>query len=92
MLPQDFLNRMQTQLGAEYTEYLASLERPRAVALRFNPLKGETPQLPFVKENVPYWQATVSSALKSEAHTEWLMALPADSTITASDFGMGFVG
>lgn len=46
----------------------------------------------FVKENVPYWQATVSSALKSEAHTEWLMALPADSTITASDFGMGFVG
>ena len=24
------------------------------MALRFNPLKGETPQLPFVKENVPW--------------------------------------
>ena len=46
----------------------------------------------FVKENIPYWQYTVSSALKSEAHNEWLMALPAEGTITAGDFGMGFVG
>ena len=54
MLPQDFLNRMEKQLGAEFPEYLQSLERPRAVALRFNPLKGENPQLPFVQENVPW--------------------------------------
>ena len=54
MLPEAFLNRMKNQLGDEYPEYIASLERPRAVALRFNPLKGETPVLPFVKENVPW--------------------------------------
>ncbi len=54
MLPEAFLNRMKDQLGAEYPEYLASLERPRAVALRFNPLKGEMPALPFVGENVPW--------------------------------------
>ena len=56
MLPQAFLERMQLQLGDEYAEYLKSLERPRAVALRFNPLKGSAPELPFVKEPVP-WEA-----------------------------------
>ena len=54
MLPAAFLERMKTQLGAEYEEFLASLERPRAVALRFNPLKGERPVMPFVGENVPW--------------------------------------
>ena len=54
MLPQEFLNRMQEQLGEEYPAFLQSLERPRAVALRFNPLKGEIPQLPFVGDNVPW--------------------------------------
>ena len=54
MLPQDFLERMQLQLGAEYPRFLESLERPRAVALRYNPLKGEQPVLPFVGENVPW--------------------------------------
>ena len=54
MLPQAFLDRIQWQLGAEYPEFLESLERPRAVALRFNPLKGEKPVLPFVKEPVPW--------------------------------------
>ncbi len=54
MLPQDFLNRMQIQLGEEYPAFLESLERPRAVALRFNPLKGKIPELPFVKEPVPW--------------------------------------
>ena len=54
MLPQAFLERMQLQLGDEYAEYLKSLERPRAVALRFNPLKGSAPDLPFVKEPVPW--------------------------------------
>ena len=54
MLPLEFLNRMEKMLGVEYPAYLSSLERPRAVALRFNPLKGEKPKLPFVLENVPW--------------------------------------
>ena len=56
MLPEEFLSRMEAQLGSQYPQYLASLERPRAVALRFNPLKGEPATLPFVQENVP-WEA-----------------------------------
>lgn len=40
MLPEAFLERMKTQLGAEYGDYLKSLEQPRAVALRFNPQIG----------------------------------------------------
>ncbi len=54
MLPVAFLERMKQQLGEEYDAFLASLERPRAVALRFNPLKGEAPALPFVGESVPW--------------------------------------
>ena len=54
MLPEAFLNRMKDQLGEEYPAFLESLERPRAVALRFNPLKGEQPQLPFVEAPVPW--------------------------------------
>ena len=54
MLPEAFLNRMENQLGEEYPAFLESLERPRAVALRFNPLKGEYPQLPFVMDPVPW--------------------------------------
>ena len=54
MLPELFLKRMEMQLGPEYPEYLASLERPRAVALRFNPQKGKAPELPFVTSPVPW--------------------------------------
>ena len=54
MLPEAFLNRIQQQLGEEYEDFLASLERPRAVALRFNPLKGDAPELPFVLDPVPW--------------------------------------
>ena len=54
MLPQEFLDRIKTQLGEEYPDFLESLERPRAVALRFNPLKGEQPVLPFVGNPVPW--------------------------------------
>ena len=54
MLPQTFLDRMKQQLGEEYSAFLQSLERPRAVALRFNPLKGEIPELPFVQHSVPW--------------------------------------
>jgi len=54
MLPEAFLTRMQAQLGPEYDAYLQSLERPRAVALRYNPLKGDAPQLPFTVDPVPW--------------------------------------
>lgn len=54
MLPEAFLDRMKVQLGEEYPLFLATLDRPRAVALRFNPLKGEIPELPFAQENVPW--------------------------------------
>ena len=54
MLPEAFLTRMKDQLGQEYPAFLESLERPRAVALRFNPLKGEQPALPFVQQRVPW--------------------------------------
>ena len=54
MLPEAFLKRMEETLGEEYPAFLQSLERPRAVALRFDPMKGETPKLPFVRENVPW--------------------------------------
>lgn len=54
MLPEEFLQRMQIQLGEEYPAFLESLERPRAVALRFNPLKGESPDLPFVLDSVDW--------------------------------------
>ena len=54
MLPEAFLDRIKEQLGEEYPAFLESLERPRAVALRFNPLKGERPALPFVGEPVPW--------------------------------------
>ena len=54
MLPEAFLKRMETQLGEEYPAFLQSFERPRAVALRFNPLKGNIPQLPFVQQQVPW--------------------------------------
>ena len=54
MLPELFLQRMRTQLGAEYDAFLQSLQRPRAVALRFNPLKGQAPSLPFVTAPVPW--------------------------------------
>ncbi len=55
MLPEAFLERMRRQLGGEFADYLASLDRPRAVALRFNPLKCDRfPVLPFVGEPVPW--------------------------------------
>ncbi len=54
MLPEAFLNRMREQLGQEYPAFLTSLERPRAVALRYNPLKGARPTLDFQGDPVPW--------------------------------------
>ena len=53
MLPQAFLERLETLLGEEYPQYLESLERPRAVALRFDPRKT-VPSLPFLREPIPW--------------------------------------
>ena len=53
MLPAAFLQRMQAQLGDEFSQYLESLERPRAVALRFHPQKAHA-QVPFLTEDVPW--------------------------------------
>ncbi len=54
MLPEPFLERVKRQLGPEYPAFLESFQRPRAVALRFNPLKGPAPSLPFVTGPVPW--------------------------------------
>ena len=55
MLPEAFLSRLKNQLGDEFDDYLRSLDRPRAVALRFNPLKTDSfPSLPFVEDAVPW--------------------------------------
>ncbi len=54
MLPEPFLERVKRQLGPEYPAFLESFQRPRAVALRFNPLKGPAPSLPFIREPVPW--------------------------------------
>ena len=54
MLPEAFLERMKNQLGQEYEAFLQSLERPRAVALRYNPLKGDAPAMDFTQANVPW--------------------------------------
>ncbi len=48
------MERMKAQLGAEFPAFLESLERPRAVALRFNPLKGKDLTLPFLREPVSW--------------------------------------
>lgn len=54
MLPEEFLRRMEGQLGTAYSDFLRAYERPRAVGLRFNPLKGTAPKLPFVGNPVPW--------------------------------------
>ncbi len=54
MLPEGFLNRMREMLGQEHPAFLASLERPRAVALRLAPQKGPAPSLPFMTQSVPW--------------------------------------
>ena len=48
MLPSEFESKLCGLLGAEYPQFLAAYDRPRAVGLRFNPLKTcDLPELPF---------------------------------------------
>ena len=55
MLPAEFLARMERQLGEAYPDFLGAYDRPRAVGLRFNPLKTDKfPTLPFLTERVPW--------------------------------------
>lgn len=57
-LPQAFLERIQTQLGSEYDDFLASYADNPAYGLRINPLKGAPdairPELPFVLSSVAW--------------------------------------
>ena len=46
MLPEAFTKRMKTLLAEEYGAFLDSFSRPRAVALRLNPLKTIADQKP----------------------------------------------
>ena len=43
MIPEAFTKRMQRLLGQEYDAFAESFNRPRAVALRLNPLKTDAP-------------------------------------------------
>ena len=43
MIPEAFTARMQRLLGTDYDAFAASFSRPRAVALRLNPLKTDAP-------------------------------------------------
>ncbi len=54
MLPEAFLDRMKHQLGGDFPAFLQSLERPRAVALRVNPLKCQSLSLPFMGDPVAW--------------------------------------
>lgn len=57
-LPETFLERMKTQLGQEYTDFIASYDEAPSYGLRINLLKGavETilPALPFDLKPVPW--------------------------------------
>ena len=55
MLPQAFLERVEKQLGGQFPAFLHSLEQPRGVALRRNPLKCLPGQeLPGLLAPVPW--------------------------------------
>lgn len=58
MLPEDFLDRMQTMLGAEYPLFLKSYDRERSQSLRLNGLKsgieGFLSRSPFSLTPVPW--------------------------------------
>ncbi len=58
MLPQDFLERMQTMLGGEYPLFLASYENEKYQALRLNRLKTTREEflerVPFALTPVPW--------------------------------------
>ena len=54
MLPVAFLDRMKRLLGEEYEAFLASYERPRNAALRWNSLKAEALELPFCGDVIPW--------------------------------------
>ena len=57
-LPQAFLSRMESMLGAEYPDFLASYENPRRQGLRLNTLKISPEDFlkisPFPLEPIPW--------------------------------------
>lgn len=57
-LPAEFLNRIQTLLGAEFEPFIQSFDRPEQIGLRLNPLKIEADllkaRLPWALEELPW--------------------------------------
>lgn len=57
-LPQEYITRIQTQLGAESSDFLASYDDASSYGLRINPLKGApdaiAPELPFALSPVAW--------------------------------------
>jgi len=51
MLPEAFLSRMQTQLGDEFTAFLASYDQPPSIGLRVNTLKLSPEQFAVLAPN-----------------------------------------
>lgn len=56
MLPQQFLDRMEKMLGAEYPDFLAGYDKPKRQSLRVNSLKGSSREL---EEKVDFLQNPV---------------------------------
>lgn len=58
MIPQEFQDRMQEMLGAEYEDFLKGYDKPRFHALRRNPLKIDEGdflnKIPFEVKRVPW--------------------------------------
>ncbi len=75
MLPQAFCEKMRVLLGAEYEDFLAALDRPRAVGLRLNPLKASWPDRP---EDPP--RQSVFSILNSQFSIFRLSPVPWEPT------------
>ena len=61
MLPQAFLNRMESMLGNEYPAFLESYDKDKYQALRLNSIKGDTAQM---KEKVPFSLQPVAWTLR----------------------------
>ena len=61
MLPQAFLNRMESMLGNEYPAFLESYDKDKYQALRLNSIKGDTAQM---KEKVPFSLQPIAWAKK----------------------------
>ena len=70
-LPEEFRQRMERMLGAEYGDFLASYERPRRGGLRLNALKQGSDRLLLLKdpESIPF---TSAASITCRSRALWL--------------------